>query len=212
MRHGGERGRFLWGQLYRAAFREQAWYLAPVEALLKAQVIGKIRLSTRPDYIDEARLLFLRQHQVPWWSWVPSLWMTGAEAGRTGPYGGAGGTGRYSFCGREVAVAQAAFLYEQLTGAGIKVIRVGLQPDAELCQPGNILAGPFHPSMGELVQGYLRQQQVAAILRRQKYVPADQVLLRFPKRLESQMRGQHNVNVKLWRELVAPATLILERF
>lgn len=266
---------FYGGSFTGLPLEQQAQYLAPVEALLKTQVVGKIRLSTRPDYIDETRLLFLQRHRVtlvelgaqslddrvlqlagrghtaaqvaqavrllrqyhfqvglqfmvglPGQDWE-SLRATAAQAVRLKPdlariypllvikdtpLAGMYARGQYQPLSLETAVAQAAFLYEQLTRAGIKVIRVGLQPDAELCQPGNILAGPFHPSMGELVQSYLRQQQVAALLRRQKYAPADQVLLRFSKRLESQMRGQHNHNVELWRELVAPATLLLEHF
>ena len=74
---------------------------------------------------------------------------------------------------KEDAVAQAAYLYERLTAVGLHVIRVALQPDKELCKPGNILAGPFHPSMGELVQSYLQRQRVASLLHKYKYVPGD---------------------------------------
>lgn len=49
-------------------------------------------------------------------------------------------------------MTQAAWVYRELTEAGVNVIRIGLQPDDELCTPGNILAGPFHPAMGELVK------------------------------------------------------------
>lgn len=55
----------------------------------------------------------------------------------------------------EAAVEQSAYVYSKLTLAGIKVIRVGLQADEELCSEGNIVAGPFHPSFGELVQSFL---------------------------------------------------------
>ena len=266
---------FYGGSFTGLPLEEQARYLAPVEALLKAQVIGKIRLSTRPDYIDEARLLFLRQHGVnlvelgaqslddhvlklagrghtavqveqavhllqhygfqvglqfmvglPGQDW-DSLRTTAALAVKLHPdiarvypllvikdtpLAKLYQSGIYQPLTLEEAVAQAAYLYQQLTTAGIQVIRVGLQPDTELCRPGNILAGPFHPSMGELVQSYLRRQQVTEILRQQKYVPGDQVLLRVPKRLESQMRGQHNQNFKFWQEMVLPATLRLEHF
>ena len=266
---------FYGGSFTGLPLKEQACYLAPVEALLKAQVIGKIRLSTRPDYIDEARLLFLRQHQVslvelgaqslddtvlkragrghtaaqveqavrllrqggfktglqfmvglPGQNWA-SLRATAAKAIalhpdiariypllviKDTPLATLYQSGAYQPLTVEEAVAQSAYLYQQLTTAGIQVIRVGLQPDTELCRPGNILAGPFHPSMGELVQSYLRRQQVAALLQQQKYVPGDQVLLRVPQRLESQMRGQHNQNFKFWQEMVLPATLSLEHF
>lgn len=35
--------------------------------------------------------------------------------------------------------------------AGIPVIRVGLQPTAELERPGTLIAGPYHPAFGQLV-------------------------------------------------------------
>ena len=42
----------------------------------------------------------------------------------------------------EEAVDLCAQAWEQFSVAGIKVIRTGLQPDDELCSPGNIVAGP----------------------------------------------------------------------
>lgn len=266
---------FYGGSFTGLSLKEQALYLAPVEELLKEHVIGSIRLSTRPDYIDEARLLFLQQHHVklvelgaqslddqvlkkagrghtvrqvvtamrllkkfdfktglqfmvglPGQSWE-SLKATAALAVqlkpdvariypllviKDTPLAKLYSRGAYEPLTLEEAVAQAAYLYERLTAVGIHVIRVGLQPDKELCKPGNILAGPFHPSMGELVQSYLQRQRVASLLHKYKYVPGDLVLLRFPKRQESQMRGQHNVNFRFWQALIQPARLKLESY
>lgn len=39
--------------------------------------------------------------------------------------------------------------------AGVPVIRLGLQPTAELESPGVILAGPYHPAFGQLVESEL---------------------------------------------------------
>jgi histone acetyltransferase (RNA polymerase elongator complex component) len=39
--------------------------------------------------------------------------------------------------------------------AGVPVIRLGLQPTAELDSPGVILAGPYHPAFGQLVESEL---------------------------------------------------------
>jgi histone acetyltransferase (RNA polymerase elongator complex component) len=39
--------------------------------------------------------------------------------------------------------------------AGVPVIRMGLQPTAELESPGTLLAGPYHPAFGQLVQSEL---------------------------------------------------------
>ena len=64
----------------------------------------------------------------------------------------------------EEAVTQAAWAYRELTEAGVNVIRIGLQPDEELCAPGNILAGPFHPAMGELVKSRVLRIEVTSQL------------------------------------------------
>ncbi|MDI6784646.1 MAG: radical SAM protein, partial [bacterium] len=39
--------------------------------------------------------------------------------------------------------------------ANIPVARLGLQPSPELCKPGTVVAGPFHPAFGELVKSAL---------------------------------------------------------
>ena len=39
--------------------------------------------------------------------------------------------------------------------AGVPVVRLGLQPTAELESPGVLLAGPFHPAFGQLVESEL---------------------------------------------------------
>ena len=39
--------------------------------------------------------------------------------------------------------------------AGVPVIRLGLQPTAELESPGVLLAGPYHPAFGQLVESEL---------------------------------------------------------
>lgn len=41
----------------------------------------------------------------------------------------------------------------------INVIRMGLQPGEELQRPGTVIAGPFHPSFGELVEQEVFKEQ-----------------------------------------------------
>lgn len=206
----------------------QQQLLALTDELIEKGIIGKVRLSTRPDAITLAGLNLLKQHGVylvelgvqsldnkvlaraerghkaeavdqamqllkeaemqtgiqlmvgmPGQSFdsvkatVEQVIQLKPDIARIYPLLVIKGTplarqfqqGTFKPLGLEEAVEQAAYVYSQLTKAGIKVIRIGLQADEELCSPGNILAGPFHPSMGELVKSrVLRHQLEKAIL------------------------------------------------
>lgn len=48
---------------------------------------------------------------------------------------------------------------------GIDVIRMGLQPGEELRSPGTVVAGPFHPSFGELVEQEVFKEQAGIAIR-----------------------------------------------
>ena len=93
---------------------------------------------------------------------------------------------------------------------GIKIIRVGLQPDDELCSEGNILAGPFHPSMGELVQSYLLRKQLTPQIIDASKQNGEAVLILCPRKLESKLRGIRNGNLHYWSLLVAPNKLLVK--
>jgi len=58
--------------------------------------------------------------------------------------------GRYRPVSLPRAVILAGRLTAILAAGGIKVIRTGLQPSAEL--EANLVAGPYHPAFGELVK------------------------------------------------------------
>ena len=78
------------------------------------------------------------------------------------------------------------------------VIRIGLQPDDELCTPGNILAGPFHPAMGELVKSRVLRTEVTSKL--EKLADCGAITIYCPARLESKLRGQKSCNLRYWEE------------
>ena len=257
--------------------------LAPAEALLEQGVVGSIRLSTRPDYIDAPRLEFLQRHHVRLVELgVQSLddaVLCRAERGHTAAqvrqavdllkaYGFRTGIqlmvglpgqtfasvretaetvcglhpdvariypvlvlegtaladqyrhGLYEPLTLDEAVEQAAWVYDRLENAGIRVIRTGLQPDAELVRPGQLLAGPFHPAMGELVKSRLYRQKGARLLAETGPLPPGStvefsdavvpflhlertgqgVCIHFPPREESKLRGRHNGNLQAWQE------------
>jgi len=62
------------------------------------------------------------------------------------------------------AIETVLQMYMQFQIAHIPVIRMGLHPGEELRQPGNIIAGPFHPAFGELVEQALFKQQAEPLL------------------------------------------------
>lgn len=233
--------------------------LALTDALLAEGFIGSVRLSTRPDYIDEERLQLLQQHGVRLVELgVQSLddrVLAAAERGHTAaqvapavallkrfgfqvglqlmvgmpeqsfagvqktvrkaismhpdvariypllvikgtPLAADYAAGRFVPLTLEKAVTQAAWAYRELTEAGVNVIRIGLQPDDELCAPGNILAGPFHPAMGELVKSRVLRDKITPQLAKLTDCGAVDILC--PARLESKLRGQKSCNLRYW--------------
>ncbi len=237
--------------------------LALTDELLDRKVIGSVRLSTRPDYIDEKRLELLRAHGVKLVELgVQSLddsVLQKVERGHTAQqvaeavallksYGFKVGVqlmvgmpgqdfasvkatveqvlalqpdvariypllvikgtplaksyeaGEFEPLTLEEAVRQAAYMYQHLSEAGVKIIRVGLQPDDELCAEGNIIAGPFHPAMGELVQSYLLREQLTPQILEAAELNGE-VVVYCPANMESKLRGLKNYNINYWNKL-----------
>ncbi len=69
---------------------------------------------------------------------------------------------RYSPLSLGKAISLCARCYTKLTEAGIKVVRMGLQPSETLEK--SIVAGPYHPAFGELVQSRLWLKKIRAQL------------------------------------------------
>ncbi|MHC1717873.1 MAG: elongator complex protein 3 [Acidaminococcaceae bacterium] len=99
------------------------------------------------------------------------------------------------------AVAQASYVYEHLTSNGIEVIRIGLQADEELCKEDNIIAGPFHPSFGEMVKSFQYRWWVADQLEEL----ADNVCcisIVHNSKITSQLKGLKKGNEKFWQRII----------
>ena len=237
--------------------------LALTDELLEKGVIGSVRVSTRPDYIDAERLELLQAHHVelvelgvqsmddevlqkaerghtaeavykahkllrehgfktgvqlmvglPGQGFA-SVQQTAAEVAqlkpdiariypvlviKDTPLAASYARGEYVPLNLEDAVEQGAYVYKVLTKAGIKVIRIGLQPDEELCTPGNIVAGPFHPSMGELVQSRALRNHFTPIMQQLVAAGAEGVIFHCPRHMESKLRGLKNSNIQYWHE------------
>ena len=255
----------FYGGTFTALDRKlQEQLLALTDELIEQHIIGSVRLSTRPDYIDEACLALLKAHHVklvelgvqtlddsvlalagrghdsacvynahallreaglqtgiqlmvglPGQSFA-SVQETAAEVAqlkpdiariypvlviKDTPLAASYARGEYVPLNLEDAVEQGAYVYKVLTKAGIKVIRIGLQPDEELCTPGNIVAGPFHPSMGELVKGRVLRNHFTLILQELVTSGAQGVIFHCPRRYESKLRGLKSCNLAYWQQL-----------
>lgn len=241
----------------------QKQLLALTDELLEQGIIGGVRLSTRPDYINTEVLSLLREHGVEMVELgVQSLddaVLQRAERGhdaeavytahkllkeygfKTGiqlmvgmpgqdfasvqdtaarvaqlrpdiariypllvikdtPLAHSYEQGAFVPLSLEEAVEQSAYLYKTLTQAGIKVIRIGLQPDEELCAAGNIVGGPFHPAMGELVKSRVLRNHFTPMLQELVESGAKGVIFHCPRRYESKLRGLKNSNMQYWQQ------------
>lgn len=96
------------------------------------------------------------------------------------------------------AVAQAAYVYERLDASGIDVIRIGLQADEELCRENNIVAGPFHPSFGEMVQSFQYRTWVSEQLE-EVYDGQSRVEIVHNSRATSKLKGLNKCNEVYWQ-------------
>ena len=238
--------------------------LALTDGLIKQGVIGSVRLSTRPDYIDAERLELIQAHHVelvelgvqsmddevlqkaerghtaeavykahkllrehgfktgvqlmvglPGQGFA-SVQQTAAEVAqlkpdiariypllviKDTPLAQSYAQGEFTPLSVDEAVEQSADVYKTLTQAGIKVIRIGLQPDEELCAEGNIVAGPFHPAMGELVKSRVLREHFTPIMQKLVDGGAQGVVFHCPRRYESKLRGMKSCNLAYWQQL-----------
>lgn len=85
----------------------------------------------------------------------------------------------------------------------VPVIRIGLQPNQELHCAETLLAGPYHPSFGELVEQHVFYMQARELLLEVQTITSlpKQVRLLVNPRDISRLIGQHRLNVlRLERE------------
>lgn len=105
--------------------------------------------------------------------------------------------GQYRPLSLGAAVVRAAKMKELFDAAGIKVVRMGLQPEPDLEK--NLLAGPYHPAFGELVGSRIMLNRTRRLL---KEVPdGEQAILTIHEKDQSMFRGIHSANMKRLAEL-----------
>jgi len=101
------------------------------------------------------------------------------------------------------AVVLAAYMKKRFDDQGTQVVRMGLQPTAELER--TLVAGPYHPAFGHLVDSRLMLNQVRQTLARTP--GTDRVTLVIAERDQSVFRGIRSANMHRLQQLG-----LLERF
>jgi histone acetyltransferase (RNA polymerase elongator complex component) len=107
--------------------------------------------------------------------------------------------GRYRSLALSEAVDLTMKLYGLFRQRGIPVIRTGLQPSVELSAGTMVVAGPYHPAFGHLVQSACFLKAVRQALRRRP-ISRDTLELRVHPRNLSRARGQGNANCGALRQ------------
>lgn len=68
--------------------------------------------------------------------------------------------GLYKPMSIEEAIEACAYGLERCIEAGIEVIRIGLQPTEAVSDTADVIAGPFHPTFRQLVEGAFFKQKI----------------------------------------------------
>lgn len=106
--------------------------------------------------------------------------------------------GRYTPPDLEQGVKLCAALLREADKAGCPVIRIGLQADDGLSSGQTILAGCWHPALGQLVKGELFFELLPQL---SAQLPVDSPLTVYchPQRV-SEVRGHGNRNLQRWQQ------------
>ncbi|MEE0435477.1 MAG: radical SAM protein [Peptococcaceae bacterium] len=105
----------------------------------------------------------------------------------------------------DVLLETAAKLWMQFSEATIPVIRIGLQAEENL-SAGEVLAGGYHPALGELVMARVFRKRMAALLASPEHSSVTFAVA--PQRL-SQAIGQHRDNVAFLSRLAGQSVTVI---
>ncbi len=244
----------------------QTEYLDTVEPFIKNGQVSGIRVSTRPDYIDEDILSLIKSHGVKTvelgvqsldadvlrlsgrgHTYEESLRAaalvkeSGLELGiqvmaglpgdnvdkfistvtrvieaapafvriyptlvvKGAPLEALWRRGGYEPLSLEDAVTQCASAVKMFRAAGIKVIRLGLQPSRELEEA--VLAGPYHPSFGHLVESEIAFERMSEAIEGAPRTEKVEFLVN-PREL-SVYKGIKSYNIEKFRALKKEITI-----
>lgn len=106
-------------------------------------------------------------------------------------------TNQYRPLSLNKAIGLTARCYQKLTDAGIEVVRMGLQPSESLEK--SVVAGPYHPAFGELVQSRLWLKKIRTRLSLLR--PQQKLIIHISHRDMSAVVGMKKQNTKRLEKL-----------
>lgn len=109
----------------------------------------------------------------------------------------------------EAAVHYSMVMKALLEKNKIKVIRTGLQATEQLDGGGTVLAGPYHPAFGELVDAKAFFLRIARFFEQAALWRKRAVIFHHPSDT-SKIRGHKNSNVILWRQIYGLREIIFK--
>lgn len=98
------------------------------------------------------------------------------------------------------AVTISKEIYLQFIGEGIKVIRMGLHPSEELQTGEAIVAGPFHPAFGELVEQEIFYDRAKGLLDQLKGEFSKIIIYVNPRDISKMIGNKRQNIIKLQKE------------
>jgi histone acetyltransferase (RNA polymerase elongator complex component) len=118
--------------------------------------------------------------------------------------------GHYKALSLTAGIVRGAFLKLIFEHHGIPTIRTGLQATEELDKGNVVLAGPYHPAFGEMVDSYVFYIMLAhwaeSILFSHQ---TDDIIIHHHPRDTSKIRGIYNENIKKFKKNYGITNLIL---
>jgi len=106
-------------------------------------------------------------------------------------------SGRYKPLSLEQAVDWCKASKKRFDRASIPVIRMGLQPTTTLEKPGRIVAGPYHPAFGQLVNSSIWYEKISPALRKAS-LKSPRLEIHGPANQLAEIRGHRNSNINGW--------------
>ena len=99
----------------------------------------------------------------------------------------------------EAAIETAKAVLNEFSKRKIPVIRMGLHAGKDLREPGAVVAGPFHPAFGELVDNRIWRDRIEERLLQMKNT-SGVLEIEVPKREISKAVGHKRCNLKYFKE------------